>query len=181
MRKIIFFELLMLAAAGLFTGCSTEQTVDENFGKIKVKPPEKIVYEVIPSKGCALVTAPDMKVIAGDAANIEVQLLNNSRRELCIKEWYMLDSNNFAIFYRRLPSDKPLDPKTPFKNITPRLTGQPRHAELRLKPGNRAVLTVNLPFISDLNPGETAAFEVYIATSLNTFKLRSKRFVVYAN
>ena len=41
MRKIIFFELLMLAAAGLFTGCSTEQTVDENFGKIKVKPPEK--------------------------------------------------------------------------------------------------------------------------------------------
>ena len=40
MRKIIFFELLVLAA-GLFSGCSTEQVPDENFGKIKFKPPEK--------------------------------------------------------------------------------------------------------------------------------------------
>ena len=181
MRKIIFFELLLIAATGFFCGCSTDQTPDENFGKIKVKPPEKIVYEIIPSTGCSLVTAPDVKVIAGDAAAMEVQLVNKSRRELRIKEWYMLDGNNFAIFYRRLPSDRPLDPKTPFKKITPRLTGQPRHAELRLKPENRAVLTVNLPFVSDLNPGETAAFEVYIASNLNTFKLRSKRFMVYAN
>ena len=180
MRKIIFFELLILAA-GLFSGCSTEQVPDENFGKIKVKPPEKIVYDVIPSQGCALVTAPDMKVIAGDAANIEVQLINNSRRELRIDEWYMLDSYNMAIFYRRLPSDRPLDPKTPFQKITPRMTSKPRHAELRLKPNNRVILNIPLPFVSDLNPGEMATFEVYIATNLHTFKLRSKRFMVYAN
>ena len=33
---------------------------------------------------------------------------------------------------------------------------------------------------ADLNPGEEAMFEVAIATSLNTFKLQSKRFMVYA-
>ena len=181
MRKIIFFELLLLAAAGLFSGCGTAQIPDENFGKIKVKPPEKIVYEVIPSKGCALLTAPDMKVIAGDAANVEVQLVNNSRRELCIKEWYMLDSNNFAVFYRRVPADRPLKPGTPFKQYAPKLVGKPRHAELRLKPENQAVLNVNLPFVSELNPGEMAMFEVYLAINLNTFKLRSKTFTVYAH
>ena len=56
----------------------------------------------------------------------------------------------------------------------------PRHAELRLLPGNRAGLTVALPFIGELNPGEKAIFEVYIATSLNTFKIKSDIFTVYA-
>ena len=181
MRKILFFELLLIAAAGCFCGCSTRTVPDEDFGKLKVKPPEKIVYDVIPNTGCSLVTAPEVKVIAGDAADIEVKLVNRSRRELCIKEWYMLDSNNFAIFYRRVPADRPLPSGTPYKKYTPKLVGQPRHAELRLKPDNQAVLNIPLPFIGELNPGEMAIFEVYLAINLNTFKLRSKPFTVYAN
>lgn len=181
MRKIFFFELFLIAVAACFCGCSTPTRPDKDFGKIKVKPPEKIVYDVIPSTGCSLVTAPEVKVVSGDAADIEVKLVNRSRRELCIKEWYMLDSNNFAVFYRRVPADRPLKPGTPFKQYAPKLVGKPRHAELRLKPENQAVLNVNLPFVSELNPGEMAMFEVYLAINLNTFKLRSKTFTVYAH
>lgn len=175
--------LLTIAASVFFCGCSSNEPVaDEDFGKLKVKPPKKIVYEIIPSRGCRLETPHDVNAVSGSAQEIEVRLINNGWKELRIKEWYMLDNYNFAVYYRRLPSDRPLDPKTPFKKFVPHITrkSQPRHAELRLARGNQAVLNVLLPFVGDLNPGEMATFEVYLATNLNTFKLRSSRFMVYA-
>ena len=165
----------------LLAGCTTVQEEPAEPGPIKFKRPDKIVYQQIPSAGCELQVPQDVKAVAGNQCNIDVQLFNNSRRGLVIKEWYMVDQNNFTVFYRRLPADRPVDKNAPFMQYTPviPLKPLPRHAELRLHPGNRAMLTVELPFVARLLPGDSAIYEVYIATSLNTFKLRSKRFNVY--
>ena len=176
------FSLLCLPAVTLWCGCSSPEPIPEDYGHVKFKRPDKVVYEQIPTAGCILDVPADLHAVSGTPLEMEVQLINNSRRSIVIKEWYMIDQYNFNIFYRRLPSDKPADPQTPFKRISVRIPANPppRHAELQLKPGNRAALTVTLPFTGDLNPGEEAMFEVAIATSLNTFKLQSKRFMVYA-
>lgn len=173
---------LLALALGL-TGCSSTPTIDEDsYGHVKLKRPEKIVYEQISAAGCELAVPLDVPAVAGTPLELDVQLINESRRELCIKEWYMIDQYNFAVYYRQVPADRPLDKHTPFKSykVAIPLKPLPRHAELRLRPGNRAMLTVTLPFTGNLNPGEQASFEVYLATNLNTFKIKSKRFMVHA-
>lgn len=183
----MFFRTVFIfsAAAALFlaAGCASQvEQVPEDYGHVKFKRPDKVVYEQISTAGCELKTPLEVHAVSGTAQTVDVQLINHSRRKIIIKEWYMLDQYNFSVFYRRLPEDRPVDPKTPFKNYTVRIPAKPlpRHAELRLLPGNRAGLTVALPFIGELNPGEKAIFEVYIATSLNTFKIKSDIFTVYA-
>ena len=178
--------IFMFSAAAivlLAAGCASQkEALSEDFGHVKFKRPDKVVYEKIPSSGCELKVPLDVQAVSGTSQLIDVHLINQSRRAVVIKEWYMNDQYNFTVFYRRLPDDKPLDPKTPFKKYAVRIPAKPlpRHAELRLMPANRAVLTVALPFVGELNPGENAAFEVYIATSLNTFKIKSETFMVYA-
>lgn len=165
-------------------GCASKvENVAEQEAPLKFKRPEKVVYKQIPTQGCELTTPLEVQAVAGTSQLIDVQLINHTRRAIEIDEWYMIDQYNFSVFYRRLPSDKPLDPATPYKNYTVRIPAKPlpRHAELKLMPGNRAVLTLALPFVGELNPGETAAFEVYVATSLKTFKIKSKPFMVYAH
>lgn len=167
----------------LFSGCATEPVeVDENYGHIRFQRPENVVYQEIPSDGCELAVPVNLHAVAGASCSVEVQLVNHSRRKLHIQEWYMIDQYNFSIFYRRHPADRPLDPATAFEEYTVRIPAkpQPRHSELILNPGNRAVLTVNLPFVGNLAPGENAIYEVFIATSLKTFKIRSKTFLLYA-
>lgn len=183
----MFFRAVFIfsaTAALLFSaGCSSSpQKPPEDYGHVKFKRPARVVYEQISSAGCELKTPLEVQAVAGTSHTIDIQLINHSRREIVIKEWYMIDQYNFSVFYRRLPADRPIDPKTPFKNYTVRIPVKPlpHHAELRLLPSNRAALTISLPFIGELDPGETAAFEVYIATSLNTFKIKSPRFMVYA-
>ena len=183
MNRIILRSMFAAALLLTLSACSTPEVIDEDsYGHVKLKRPDKIVYENISTAGCELVTPQDVHAVAGTPFELNVQLVNESRRLLQIKEWYMIDQYNFSIFYRRVPADRPLDKRTPFKKYSVRipLKPLPRHAELRLRPGNRAMLTVTLPFTGELNPGENASFEVYLATSLNTFKLKSKRFMVHA-
>ena len=177
-----FCGLFSAVSLLIFCGCVTE-VPDKDFGKKKIPPPDKVNYQKISSTHCKIAVPMEVKAISGTPLTIPVQLINNSTRVLLIKEWYMLDQNNFAIFYRRVPADHPLDNRTPFTRIVPRLLRNPppRHAELQLKPANRAMFELNIPFIGELNPGEKASFEVYIATSLKTFSLKSPRFMIYAN
>lgn len=180
-----FFSLFALAAAVVLSGCASdnpESTADEDFGKVKFKRPDKVTYEQISTRDCELNVPGDVQATAGTPSEIPVQLINHGRTAVIIKEWYMVDQYNFQIFYRKVPADKPLDNDVPYQKYSVRIPArpQPRHAELRLNPGNRAVLNVALPFTGDLAPGETAVFEAFVVTSLNTFKLRSPKFHVYA-
>lgn len=174
---------MLLAAVALLAGCAgaPDEAVDENYGHIKFKPPDKVVYEEISSRNCELAVPVDLQVAAGTPGELELQLINHGRQEVIIKEWYMVDEYNFDVFYRRVPSDRPLAPETPYQKYSIRIPAQPqpRHAELQLKPGTRAMLTITLPFTGEVNPGENAIFEVYVATSLHTFKIRSKNLMVY--
>ncbi|MBE6380208.1 MAG: hypothetical protein E7047_04695 [Lentisphaerae bacterium] len=177
-----FFILLTAVVAAVFAaGCASVKEEPAEPGHIKLKRPDKIVYEQIPNAGCELIVPQDIRAVAGNQCLVNVQLLNGGRRSLVIKEWYMIDNYNFSIFYRRLPSNKPADPQAPFQRYTPTipLKPLPQHSELRLHPGNRAMLTVELPFVAQLLPGDSAVYEVCIASSLKTFKLASKRFTVY--
>jgi hypothetical protein len=179
----VFFVFSATAAILLSAGCASQvEEIPEDYGHIKFKRPEKVVYEQISTKGMELAVPAEVHALAGTRQTIDVQLINRSKRKVVIKEWYMLDNYNFSIFYRKMPADKPLDPSVPFKEYTVRipLKPLPKHAELQLLPNNRAVLTVDLPFVGELNPGENAAFEVYVATSLKTFKIKSKSFMLYA-
>ena len=171
-----------MASVFIFSGCVSEPP-PENFGKKKIKPPAKVTYEKISNRFCKLSVPMEIRAVSGTPLTIPVQLINNSTQVLLIKEWYMLDQNNFAICYRRLLPDRPLDKRTPFKKIVPKLMRNPapRHAELQLKPANRAMFELQIPFIEKLKPGEKATFEVFIATSLKTFSLKSDTFTIYAN
>lgn len=177
------FMFSAAAIALLVAGCASQkEAVSEDFGHVKFKRPDKVTYEQIPSSGCELKVPLEVQATAGTSQLINVHLINHSRRAIVIKEWYMNDQYNFTVFYRRLPAGKPLDPKTPFQKYAVRIPAKPlpRHSGLHLMPSNQAVLTVALPFVGELNPGEMAAFEAYIATSLNTFKIKSETFMVYA-
>ncbi len=175
---VAVFSLLALICGGC---ASNSDESGDDFGRIRLRRPDNVVYKEISTAGCELDVPVDLHAVAGTSTIMNVQLINNSSRKLQIQEWYMIDQYNFSIFYRRLPDDRPMDRTTPFQkySVTIPAQPQPHHAELRLNPGNRAMLTVALPFIEDLAPGETAVFEVYIATSLNTFKIKSKMFMVY--
>ena len=175
---------LFLLTAIICGGCTTTtEEPDDNFGRIRLRRPDNVVYQNISSAGCELDVPVDLHAVAGTSTTMEVQLINGSSRKLQIHEWYMIDQYNFSIFYRRHPADRPIDRSMPFQEYTVAIPSQPQphHAELRLNPGNRAQLTVALPFVEKLSPGENAVFEVYIATSLNTFKLKSKTFMVYTH
>ncbi len=170
-------------AAGIAGGCAAPETIDESqVGHVTMKRPAQVQYEQIPADGCTLEPLGKLEAVAGTPFMLNVLLTNRGLRDLQIKEWYMIDQYNFAVYYRRLPADRPLDPKTPFNCYRVRIPFKPRpnHSELRLAPGNRAELTVELPFTGELAPGEKAEFEVYLATALETFKLRSPTFLVVA-
>lgn len=176
-----FFLASVLAAVFALCGCVSEQPDLENYGKVKFKRPEKVVYTQVSSRDCELAVPTEIFPEAGKAAEVNVQLIYHGKKELHIHEWYMIDQYNFSVFYRRIPSDKPMDPKMEFTEYTEIIPIKPlpRHSELRLNPGNRAMLTVKLPFIEKLPAGEKAVYEVYIATSLKTFKIKSKHFMIY--
>ena len=179
----VFFVFSAAAAVLLSAGCASQvEEIPENYGHIKFKRPEKVVYEQISALGMNLSAPKEVHAVAGTKHTIDLQLINRSKRKVVIKEWYMLDHYNFSIFYRKMPADRPLDSSVPFKEYTVRipLKPLPQHAELQLMPNNRAVLTIDLPFVGELNPGENAAFETYVATSLKTFKIKSNTFMVYA-
>ena len=183
MRTMFFLFAGIFFTGTLFCGCSTvEEVPDEDFGHVKFKRPDKVVYEQISSRECELIVPEEVQATAGTPCEIEVQLVNHGRKEIVIKEWYMIDQYNFAVFYRKVPSDRPLDPKTPFKKYAVRIPAKPlpNHSELRINPHNRAMLTVTLPFTGDLNPGENGVYEVVVTTALNTFKIRSRKFMLYA-
>lgn len=180
--RFILFSCFAAVIVFLSAGCATvREEPPADFGHVKLKRPKNVVYEQISTRGCELQTPREVRAIAGTRQTIDVLLHNNSKREIFIKEWYMTDNYNFSIFYRRLPADRPLDPKTPYQKYTVRIPAKPlpKHAELRLMPGNRAMLAVDLPFVEQLAPGENAIFEVFVATSLHTFKISSKTFMVY--
>lgn len=171
----------VLGVVFMFCGCVSEQIDLENYGKVKFKRPEKIVYKQISSRDCELTVPTELFLASGKPSTVNVQLIYNGKKELYIQEWYMRDQYNFSVFYRRIPSDKPMAPGTAFTEFTEviPLKPLPRHAELRLTPGNRAMLSVELPFTAKLAAGEEAVYEVYITTALKTFKIKSKRFMVY--
>ena len=183
-----FFNKYPLALLTLLTiicgGCAgNTEVIDDDFGRIRLRRPDNVVYQEISTAGCELEVPVDLHAVAGTSTIVDVQLINNSSRKLQIHEWYMIDQYNFSVFYRRQPDDRPMDRSIPFKKYTVAIPAQPQphHADLRLNPGNRAQLTVALPFIAELAPGENAVFEVYIATALNTFKIKSKTFMVYTH
>lgn len=178
-RMVMGMALVLLLAAG----CVSEAPVDENkFGHMTMKRPDKVAYEQIDTKGLTLEPIGNMVMASGTPGFVYVQLSNHSIRDVQIAEWYMIDQYNFAVYYRRLPADRPADPKTPYQCYSVRIPAKPRpvHSELRLKPHNRAQMLIELPFIGDLAPGEKAEFEVYVATSLMTFKIQTAPFTVTA-
>ncbi|MBE6369886.1 MAG: hypothetical protein E7056_07000 [Lentisphaerae bacterium] len=183
MRTKNLFPMAAVLFGTLLCGCSTvTEMPDEDYGHVKFKRPDKVVYEQISARDCQLAVPEEVQAVAGTSCDLEVQLINYGRKEIVIKEWYMIDQYNFAVFYRKIPADRPLDNKMPFKKYAVRIPAKPlpKHAELRINPSNRAVLNITMPFTGELNPGENAAYEVIVATSLNTFKIRSKKFMVYA-
>ena len=176
-------NLTAVFAAVLCGGCAADKApakpvkAAEKNNKPQVLPPK------ISSAGCVLSVPRNVRAVAGAPCDVDVQLIYNGSQTLELKEWYMLDRNNFSVFYRRIPDDKAADKTIPFKKYTPFIPAKPRpkHATLTLKPGNRAMVTVTLPFTGELAPGEKAVYEAYIATSLVTFKIKSNLFTVFAN
>ena len=173
---------LLIATVLSGAGCAGSKSVEKLPPDIK-PPKSNVLPPNISSADCVLTVPRDVKANSGTPCDVDVQLINNGRKDLTLKEWYMLDRNNFSIYYRRVPADRPVAKNTPFKKYTPHIPAKPRprHAELNLKPGNRAMVTVTLPFTGELAPGEPAVFQAYIATSLVTFKIKSNLFTVYAN
>ena len=137
----------------------------------------------IPTDDFELKIPYDITVSAGTSPEIGLQLAYYGLKTREIKEWYMFDQYNFEVHYRRLALDRINDKKIPFKvhKVKPPKGAESNRSGLILNPANRAMLTVNLPFIGELNPGEKALFEDYVHTSLRTFKLRSNRMLVRTN
>ena len=101
---------LFLLTAIICGGCTTTtEEPDDNFGRIRLRRPDNVVYQNISSAGCELDVPVDLHAVAGTSTTMEVQLINGSSRKLQIHEWYMIDQYNFSIFYRRHPADRPID------------------------------------------------------------------------
>lgn len=186
MKTSFLKTVSLLAVMGLLSGCASQPEAtmenEDQVGHIKMKRPKNVTYEQISSAGCKLSTASVIHTTSGQPYLLRILLANNSFRKIHIPEWYMLDAYNFIIHYRRLPSDKPTSRKIPFKTIKPFIPIKPlpRHSELILQPGNIAELNIKLPFIEELNPGETATFEVYLSSNLQTFKIKTPVFTVFS-
>ena len=181
MKKIFccLFAAILLAA---FTGCTVrEMEPDPSEFENMPKRTTKKTLQKIPTNECELKIPYDITVNAGTSLDLNIQLAYYGRKTLEIKEWYMFDQYNFEIWYRRLEADRISNSKkVPFKvhKVKPPKGSDVNRSGLILNRDNRAVLTVNLPFTGELNPGEKALFEVYIRTSLRTFKLQSNRMLV---
>ena len=181
MKKIFYClaaALLLTAFAG---GCTVrEAEPDPSEFENMPKRTTKKTKQKIPTGDCELKIPYDITVRAGTSLDLNVQLIYRGRKPLEIKEWYMFDQYNFEIRYRRISADKINTAKVPFKihKVKPPQGADTNRSGLILNPANQAVLTVNLPFTGELSPGEKALFEVYIYTSLRTFKLRSNRMLV---
>ena len=177
----LFACILLAVSAG---GCTVREVEPDpsKFENMPKRTSQKTLKK-IPTGNCELKLPYDITVPAGTSLDLNVQLAYNGRKPLEIKEWYMFDQYNFEVHYRRLAIDRINDKKIPFKvhKVKPPKGAESNRSGLILNPANRAMLTVNLPFIGELNPGEKALFEVYVHTSLRTFKLRSNRMLVRTN
>lgn len=177
----IFYAAVM---AVLVIGCSSgkpaaaakEQT---DFDRMP-KRVEKKVLQKLPVDMCELKAPYDVTVESGTSLDLNVFLAYYGRTPLEIKEWFMFDQYNFEVHYRRLDPSRVSDRKTPFKvhRVKPPKGSEPNRSGVILNRDNKAVLTVNMPFTGEVNPGEKALFEVYIYTTLRTFKLRSNRILI---
>lgn len=192
MKKIFNWKNLICTAAAtvLAVGCSSDKAGTPQFPakeKTKVtdfdRMPKRVtkkVLPIIPSNQCELKLPYDLTATAGTSLDVNVFLAYYGHKPLEIKEWYMFDQYNFEVHYRRIDAENRSSQKTPFKvcSIKPPKGADPYRSGVILNRNNKAVLTVNMPFIGELNPGEKAVFEVYIQTSLRTFKLRSNRMLI---
>lgn len=167
-------------AALLASGCVSEAPDEDQVGHVSMKRPASVTYEQIDAGDMKLEPVGELRLTAGTPGVISIQLTNHGIKDVQIPEWYMVDQYNFAVYYRRLPDDRPVDPAAPYQCYRVKIPFKPRpvHSELQLKPHNRALMTVTLPFISELAPGEKAEFQVYVATALMTFKIQTAPFTV---
>ena len=184
MKKLFSYLFAASMLALVMTGCSSSRTAEQNLDPSEFenmpKRSSKKVLPKIPTGDCELKIPYDINAQAGTSMELNVILSYYGYKPLEIKEWYMFDPYNFEVRYRRLSADRINDKKTPFKvySVKPPKGSDVNRSGLILNRDNQAMLTLQLPFIGELNPGEKALFEVYVYTSLRTFKLRSNRMLI---
>ena len=165
-------------------GCTSDKSAEsiKDPGKFENMPHRhtKKTLPKIPTDDFELKIPYDITVSAGTSPEIGIQLAYYGLKTREIKEWYMLDAYNFEIWYRRLDAGKLNGKKVPFKKyrVMPPQGTDVNRSGLIMNRNNRAMLSMNLAFISELNPGEKALFEAYVNTTLRTFKLRSNRMLI---
>lgn len=184
MKKLSLCFSAVILLTAFFCGCSSNDAdqTDKDPSKFENMPKRQVkkTLQKIPTGDCELKIPYDITVTAGTSQELNIQLAYYGRKTLEVKEWYMFDRYNFEIRYRRLETNKLNNKKIPFKVFRLKPPKGANRSGLILNRGNRAVLSMNLPFVGELNPGEKALFEVYVSTTLKTFKLRSNRMLVRA-
>ena len=184
MKKLFSYFSAVVLLSVFFFGCASDDPAEKAKDPSKFenmpKRQTKKTLPKIPTGDFELKIPYDITVSAGTAPEIGIQLVYYGRKTQEIKEWYMFDAYNFEIWYRRLDADNLNSKKVPFKKyrVMPPKGTDVNRSGLILNRDNQAMLTLPLPFIGELNPGEKALFEVYVYTSLRTFKLRSNRMLI---
>lgn len=180
--KLFLPYLAAILCAVFFSGCTADQPVEDDKNFLDKIPTvvKKSKMKRISSKECTLKVPYDITATAGEPLEFSAILAYEGFRQLVVQEWFMFDQYNFEIRYRRLPDTRVPDKKQPFLKYRMKMPKDPapRRSELMLNRGNRAMLTLNFPITGELAPGEKAVYEVYVVTSLRTFRLASNRMIV---
>ena len=182
MKKLFSFLSAVFLLAFFICGCASDKSAESPLdpGKFDNMPKRhtKKTVQKISADTCDLKIPHDLTATAGTAPELPVMLIYHGFKTLDIQEWYMLDQYNFKFHYRRVEPNKPNSKKAPFKIYRVKPPKNANRSGLILNRNNRAALSIKVPFIGEMQPGENALFEIYISTTLKTFALQSNRMLI---
>lgn len=167
---------ILYAAAGLavlITGCSTAEPKIPQMKMAIGVPDGTVEYQPVSPRGLALRMLSKPTLFAGEDAALNFSLINNSRVQKIIPEWYAHEPDNIKLFVQPwLPGETAPAPdgwiELPVEFKKPVM-----HFPLTLMPGNQVIISKKLPFIRKLqvSPGMSRRYFIRAELNLKSLKL----------
>jgi len=165
--------LTLLALSGI-AGCATPR-MPEMKSAIGV-PDGQINYPPVSTRGMALLMPGKTTFTAGEKTAVTLSVANNGQKAVTIAEWYSNESDNLIIMVQPwLTGMKEPDPDN-WIELSFDLKKPVMHYPMTLLPGNRAMVSKELPFIEKLqvSPGMARRFFIKAKTNLKSLPLESE-------
>ena len=172
------FSLICMGALGvlLFAGCSSTPPTMPKMKMTMGIPDGTVEYKPVDARNLSLKMLSIPTVYAGEKTSLIFALGNDGNRTVSIPEWYTWEQDNLTLYVQPWLTGMTEPHPDGWTELSFDLKTPVMHYPVTLLPGNKVMITKELPFIEKIHvsPGKYRRYFVKGKLNLKSLPLESK-------